>query len=53
MVKIDPEFKQFFDEFCRKNNVYFVTGSDKDKTVEQLGEDTYALAKVVFNCSGK
>jgi phosphomannomutase len=50
--KIDPEFKQFFDEFCRKNNVYFVTGSDKDKTVEQLGEDTYALAKVVFNCSG-
>ena len=22
--KIDPEFKQFFDEFCVKNNVYFV-----------------------------
>ena len=44
--EIDPEFKQFFDKFCIKNNVYFVTGSDKAKTVEQLGEDTYALAKV-------
>jgi len=31
--------------------VYLVTGSDKEKTIEQIGE-TYNLAKVVYNCSG-
>lgn len=49
---IDPEFKQFFNEFCRDNSVYLVTGSDKPKTVEQIGEDTYNLCHTVYNCSG-
>jgi len=50
--KIDPEFKKFFNNFCRSNPVYLVTGSDKPKTVEQIGEDTYNLAHTVYNCSG-
>jgi phosphomannomutase len=49
---IDPTFKKFFNDFCRDNKVYLVTGSDKPKTVEQIGEDTYNLAHTVYNCSG-
>ena len=50
--KIDPKFKHFFNDFCRANKVYLVTGSDKPKTVEQLGEDTYNMCHTVYNCSG-
>ena len=50
--KIDKEFKSFFNSFCLSNNVYLVTGSDKPKTVEQIGKDTYNLCKRVYNCSG-
>lgn len=49
--KMDYEFKAFFNTFCLANDVYLVTGSDKEKTIEQIGE-TYNLAKVVYNCSG-
>jgi phosphomannomutase len=49
--KMDYEFKAFFNTFCLVNDVYLVTGSDKEKTIEQIGE-TYNLAKVVYNCSG-
>ena len=49
---IDPTFKEFFNKFCRSNLVYLVTGSDKAKTVEQLGEDTYNMCHTVYNCNG-
>ena len=49
---IDPEFKKFFNDFCRANPVYLVTGSDKAKTVEQIGEDTYNLCFTVYQCNG-
>lgn len=49
---IDPTFKEFFNQFCRSNPVYLVTGSDKPKTVEQIGEDTYNLCYTVYNCNG-
>ena len=38
--------------FCCKFDTYLVTGSDRDKTVEQVGLDVYNRAKRVFNCSG-
>ena len=50
--KIDDNFKKFFVEFCKNNNVYLVTGSDKPKTVEQIGDELYSMAKRVYNCSG-
>ena len=50
--KIDPTFKEFFNEFCRSNQVFLVTGSDKPKTVEQIGEDTYNLCHTVYQCNG-
>jgi phosphomannomutase len=49
---IDPAFKEFFNRFCRDNQVFLVTGSDKPKTVEQIGEDTYNLCHTVYNCNG-
>ena len=49
---IDIHFKMFFNIFCLDNAVYLVTGSDKSKTVEQIGEDTYNLCHTVYNCNG-
>lgn len=50
--QIDSEFGVFFSDFCSDNDVYLVTGSDKEKTIEQIGEVIYSLAKRVYNCSG-
>lgn len=50
--RIDPEFKIYFLEFCRDNEVYLVTGSDYAKTVEQLGEEIVNAVNAVYNCSG-
>jgi len=49
---IDPEFKKWFYKFCNTNNVVLVTGSDRPKTLEQIGEDIYNACKRVYNCSG-
>lgn len=49
---IDSEFKEFFLDFQSKYNVYIATGSDRNKTLEQVGEDVYNECRMVFNCSG-
>ena len=50
--KIEHEFWAPFLIFCRHYNVYLVTGSDRQKTLEQLGLDICYTAKRVYNCSG-
>ena len=50
--QIDSAFFAEFLIFCCKFDVYLVTGSDRDKTVEQVGLDIYNRCKRVFNCSG-
>jgi len=50
--RITKEFNTFFISFCFDKNVYLVTGSDYDKTYEQLGETICYLAKKIYNCSG-
>ncbi len=50
--KIDRKFLKFMLSFSDKHDVYFVTGSDKDKTVEQIGKKLFNKAKRVYNCSG-
>lgn len=50
--KMDEQFKSFMMEMADRNDVYIVTGSDRDKTLEQVGEDLYNRCKIVFNCSG-
>ena len=49
---IDPSFEAFMIKFCCKHDVYLVTGSDRQKTVDQLGLDICYRAKRVYNCSG-
>ena len=50
--QIHPGFSAEFLIFCCKFDTYLVTGSDKDKTIEQVGSDIYNRCKRVFNCSG-
>ena len=50
--EIVHEFWAPFLIFCRTHDVYLVTGSDRQKTVEQLGLDICYTAKRVYNCSG-
>ena len=49
---IDPKFKEDFLNFCNHNKVWLVTGSDKDKSVEQLGEDAWLAADRVYQSCG-
>ena len=50
--KIDPEFLQEMLYFAGTNEVYLVTGSDREKTLEQVGLDLYNSCNRVYNCSG-
>ena len=50
--RIDDKFYTYFLDFCRNNLVYLVTGSDKEKTVEQLTEEIYNSCHTVYNCLG-
>ena len=46
------EFMCFMIKFCCTYDVYLVTGSDRAKTVEQVGLDVYNRSIRVYNCSG-
>ena len=50
--KIDSDFLQFMLFFAGTHDVYLVTGSDREKTLEQVGLDLYNSCKRVYNCSG-
>ena len=43
--QINLEFKTFFNTFCSTNDVYLITGSDKEKTIEQIGNKLFQKAK--------
>ncbi len=49
---IDSNFNSWFIEFCKSNRVCLVTGSDYEKTLEQLGKDILDHVEFSFNCSG-
>ena len=50
--QIDLSFEAYMIKFCCKYDVYLVTGSDRAKTIEQVGLDIYNRSKRVYNCSG-
>ena len=50
--KIDPDFHEYFLDFAHKNDVYLVTGSNREKTIEQIGEGLFNASKRVYNCAG-
>ena len=49
--EIDGDFAVFFSNFCSDNDVYLVTGSNKEKTIDQIGEEIYSLAQRAYQCS--
>ena len=49
---IEKDFEKFFETFCKTNQVYFVTGSDRPKTIEQIGKTIFNSAQLSFNCAG-
>ena len=49
---IDPKFKTFFEAFIQKNRVWLISGSDKDKTIEQVGFNIWGGVERVYQCSG-
>ena len=50
--KMDGNFALWFSDFCLKNEVYLVTGSDRPKTIQQVGEYIAHKCKRVYQCSG-
>lgn len=49
---IHSGFKQELNKFLDIHDCFVVTGSDREKTVEQLGYDTYRKFKMCFQCCG-
>ena len=49
---IDPVFEKFMQEFVTNNTCYICTGSDRSKTIEQIGESLTNQFELVFHCSG-
>ena len=50
--QIDFDFLNFLLDFANRNDVYLVTGSDRPKTIEQIGKELYFACQRVYNCSG-
>ena len=50
--KIDPQFAEWFKQFVTVNTVCLVTGSDRIKTIEQIGEMLFNMCDMAYNCSG-
>ena len=51
-LRIDETFERFFLHFMDQKKVWLITGSDKSKTVEQVGEEIWNKADRVYQCCG-
>ena len=51
-LPIDKDFEQFFLKWMKDKNVYLVTGSDKDKTIEQVGEKIWLNVTYAYQSCG-
>lgn len=51
-LKINAEFDHFFYDWMQGKEVVFVTGSDKDKTIEQIGERIWNSATACLQSCG-
>ena len=48
----NDEFKQWFINWAKDKVVYLVTGSQREKTIYQLGQEMVDTAEITFNCLG-
>ena len=51
-LQMTEKFAKFFDKWSNKNKYYLVTGSDLDKTKEQLPIAYIDRAEAIFTCCG-
>ena len=51
-LRMTEDFAKFFDKWSSKNKYYLVTGSDLDKTKEQLPIAYIDRAEAIFTCCG-
>ena len=51
-LRMTEKFAKFFDKWSNKNKYYLVTGSDLDKTKEQLPIAYIDRAEAIFTCCG-
>jgi phosphomannomutase len=51
-LRMTEEFAKYFDKWSERNNYYLVTGSDLDKTKEQLPTAYIDRAEAIFTCCG-
>ena len=49
---INKEFEEFFLKWMKGKEVYLVTGSDKEKTIEQVGEKIWTNCSRVYQSCG-
>lgn len=49
---IEPEFHDWFLDFTKNNDCYLVSGSDRPKTIEQVGFEIYDQMLGVYQCNG-
>ena len=50
--QIVSDFKEFMFDFVKQHKCMIVTGSDRPKTIEQIGEDLTNSFARVYHCSG-
>jgi phosphomannomutase len=50
--KMVPEFEEWFYDFVQKNDVYLISGSDRNKTLEQISQKVYDACLGVYQCNG-
>lgn len=50
--RIEPKFEEFFYNWMQNKHVVFITGSDKEKTIEQIGERIWKDADVAMQSCG-
>ena len=50
--KIEKEFMKYFLNWSKGKNYVLITGSELEKTIEQIGSKIVNRASIVFNCIG-
>ena len=51
-LRMDNEFSKFFRNWIKDKKVYLLTGSDHDKTIEQVGVDIWREVTESHQCGG-
>lgn len=49
---IDTEFQRWFLNWCTDKTFYLLTGSDRQKTIDQIGIEIVKKAEIGFHCLG-